>query len=155
MALINYLTQIQIEHGARQLLAGECERVGMRKPLIVTDAGVRAAGVLQQVLDALPLAMCGAVYDGTPPNPTERAVREAVALFHEQGCDGLIAVGGGSAIDCAKGAAIAARHDGPLKAYATIKGGSPKISAACVPRWPAARSSSSTTAASSASIRGT
>jgi len=133
MALINYLTQIQIEHGARQLLAGECERVGMRKPLIVTDAGVRAAGVLQQVLDALPPAMCGAVYDGTPPNPTERAVREAVALFHQQGCDGLIAVGGGSAIDCAKGAAIAARHDGPLKTYATIEGGSPKISAACVP----------------------
>jgi 4-hydroxybutyrate dehydrogenase len=107
--------------------------VGMRKPLIVTDAGVRAAGVLQQVLDALPLAMCGAVYDGTPPNPTERSVREAVALFHQQGCDGLIAVGGGSAIDCAKGAAIAARHDGPLKTYATIEGGSPKISAACVP----------------------
>jgi 4-hydroxybutyrate dehydrogenase len=133
MALINYLTQIQIEHGARQLLAGECERVGMRKPLIVTDAGVRAAGVLQQVLDALPPAMCGAVYDGTPPNPTERAVREAVALFHQQGCDGLIAVGGGSAIDCAKGAAIAARHDGPLKTYASIEGGSPKISAACVP----------------------
>jgi len=133
MALINYLTQIQIEHGARQLLAGECERVGMRKPLIVTDAGVRAAGVLQQVLDALPPAMCGAVYDGTPPNPTERAVREAVALFHQQGCDGLIAVGGGSAIDCAKGAAIAARHDGPMKTYATIEGGSPKISAACVP----------------------
>jgi alcohol dehydrogenase class IV len=77
--------------------------------------------------------MCGAVYDGTPPNPTERAVREAVALFHQQGCDGLIAVGGGSAIDCAKGAAIAARHDGPMKTYATIEGGSPKISAACVP----------------------
>ena len=54
MALIHYLTQIQIEDGARKLLAGECERVGIKKPLIVTDAGVRAAGVLQQVLDALP-----------------------------------------------------------------------------------------------------
>jgi alcohol dehydrogenase class IV len=133
MALIQYLTQIQIEAGARKLLAGECERVGIKKPLIVTDAGVRAAGVLQQVLDALPTAMRGAVYDGTPPNPNERAVREAVALFQQHGCDGLIAVGGGSSIDCAKGAAIAARHPGPLKTYATIEGGSPKITEACVP----------------------
>ena len=46
MALIQYLTQIQIEPGARKLLAGECERVGMRRPLVVTDAGVKAAGVL-------------------------------------------------------------------------------------------------------------
>ncbi len=133
MALITYLTQIQIEHGARKLLAGECERVGIRKPLIVTDAGVRAAGVLQQVLDALPVEMRGAVYDGTPPNPNEGAVREAVALFQQRGCDGLIAVGGGSSIDCAKGAAIAARHPGPLKTYATIEGGAPLITEACVP----------------------
>jgi 4-hydroxybutyrate dehydrogenase len=133
MPLITYLTQIQIDAGARKLLAAECERVGIRKPLIVSDAGVRAAGVLQQVLDALPASMRNAVYDGTPPNPNEKAVREAVALFRQHGCDGLIAVGGGSSIDCAKGAAIAARHDGPLKTYATIEGGSPKISEACVP----------------------
>jgi hypothetical protein len=133
MALIKYLTDIQIEAGARALLPAECERIGIRRPLIVTDAGVRAAGVLQQVLDALPPSMRSAVYDGTPPNPTERAVREAVALFGQHGCDGLIAVGGGSAIDCAKGAAIAARHAGPLKTYATIEGGSPKIGEACVP----------------------
>jgi 4-hydroxybutyrate dehydrogenase len=133
MALITYLTQIHIEHGARKLLAGECERVGIDKPLIVSDAGVHAAGVLQQVLDALPPQMRGAVYHGTPPNPTEAAVREAVALFRQHGCDGLIAVGGGSSIDCAKGAAIAARHDGPLATYATIEGGSPRIGETCVP----------------------
>jgi len=133
MALINYLTQILIEDGARKLLAGECERVGIGKPLIVTDAGVRAAGVLQQVLDALPASMRAAVYDGTPPNPNEAAVREAVALFRQHGCDGLIAVGGGSSIDCAKGAAIAAHHDGPLKTYATIEGGAALITGACVP----------------------
>jgi alcohol dehydrogenase class IV len=133
MSLINYLTQIQIEDGARRLLAAECERVGIKKPLIVTDAGVRAAGVLQQVLDALPAQLRGAVYDGTPPNPNEAAVREAVALFQKHGCDGLIAVGGGSSIDCAKGAAIAARHPGPLKTYATIEGGAALITDACVP----------------------
>ncbi len=133
MALIKYRTDIQIDFGARALLPAECERVGITKPLIVTDAGVRAAGVLQQVLDALPAPLRGAVYDGTPSNPTEAAVRAAVARFEQHGCDGLIAVGGGSAIDCAKGVAIAARHAGPLSAYATIEGGAPLITDACVP----------------------
>jgi alcohol dehydrogenase class IV len=45
----------------------------------------------------------------------------------------MIALGGGSAIDCAKGTAIAATHDGPLKTYATIEGGSPKITERAVP----------------------
>ena len=135
MALIQYLTQIQIEAGARRLLAGECERVGIRRPLVVTDAGVKAAGVLQLVLEALPAelhAAC-AVFDATPPNPTEAAVRAATAMFVGGGCDGLVAVGGGSSIDCAKGVAIAARHAGPLATYATIEGGSALITAEAAP----------------------
>ena len=132
MALINYVTQIQFDFGAIRLLAQECERVGISRPLVVTDQGVRAAGVLQKALDALP-GVPVAVFDQTPSNPTEAAVRAAVALFNAQGCDGLIAVGGGSAIDCAKGVAIAARHAGPLKTYATIEGGSALITERCVP----------------------
>ena len=48
MATILYLTQIQFEFGAIRQLAAECERIGIRRPLVVTDAGVRAAGVLQR-----------------------------------------------------------------------------------------------------------
>jgi len=132
MALIYYVTQIQFEFGAVKLLKQECERVGIQKPLIVTDAGVKAAGVLQKALDALP-GMAYAVFDQTPSNPTEAAVRAAAAMFKEQGCDGLIAVGGGSAIDCAKGVAIAATHEGPLSHYATIEGGSPRITERVAP----------------------
>jgi alcohol dehydrogenase class IV len=127
MALIQYLTQIQFDFGAIQLLRGECERTGIAHPLIVTDAGVRAAGILQKALDALG-GLPAAVFDQTPSNPTEAAIRAAVSIYRDQRCDGLIAVGGGSSIDCAKGVAIAATHDGPLKTYATIDGGSPKIS---------------------------
>ena len=132
MAFINYITQIQIDFGALSLLAQECERVGMRKPLVVTDAGVRAAGVLDKALAAL-AALPHAVFDQTPSNPTEAGVRAAVAVYREAGCDGLVAVGGGSSIDLAKGVAIAATHDGPLKTYATIEGGSPKISERVAP----------------------
>jgi alcohol dehydrogenase class IV len=127
MAFINYVTQIQFDFGAVRLLRQECERVGITRPLIVTDQGVKAAGVLQKALDALG-DLPHAVFDQTPSNPTEAAVRAAAALYREQRCDGLIAVGGGSAIDCAKGVAIAATHEGPLSHYATIEGGSPRIS---------------------------
>lgn len=126
MAFINYVTQIQFDFGAVALLPQECARVGIRKPLVVTDAGVRAAGVLDIALKAL-ATLPHAVFDQTPSNPTEAAVRAASLVFREQGCDGLVAVGGGSSIDLAKGVAITATHEGPLKIYATIEGGSTKI----------------------------
>lgn len=126
MALIYYVTQIQFEFGAVKLLKAECERTGITRPLIVTDAGVKAAGILQKALDALP-GMRVAVFDQTPSNPTEAAVRAATAIYTRANCNGLIAVGGGSSIDCAKGVAIAATHAGPLSHFATIEGGSPRI----------------------------
>jgi 4-hydroxybutyrate dehydrogenase len=132
MPLIYYVTQIQFDFGAVALLPQECERAGIRRPLVVTDAGVRAAGVLQRALDAMPGLRC-AVFDQTPSNPTEAAVRAAVEAFQREGCDGLVAVGGGSSIDLAKGVAIAATHPGPLKTYATIEGGSPKITERVAP----------------------
>jgi alcohol dehydrogenase class IV len=132
MALINYLTQINIDFGTLSLLKAECERVGIQKPLIVTDVGVRAAGVLDKALLALG-AMPHAIFDQTPSNPTEAAVRAAVEVLKAHGCDGLIGVGGGSSLDLAKGVCIAATHPGPLKTYATIEGGSPKITDTVLP----------------------
>ena len=132
MAQILYITNILIDFGALAQLPAECERTGIRRPLIVTDAGVKAVGLLDKALAALPGCQ-PAVFDQTPSNPTEAAVRAAVAIYQAQGCDGLIALGGGSAIDCAKGVAIASTHEGPLKTYATIEGGSPKITAAVPP----------------------
>ena len=126
MAQILYITNILIEFGALAQLQAECQRVGISRPLIVTDAGVKAVGLLDQAQAALP-DLPLAVFDGTPSNPTEAAVRAAVSVYQREGCNGLIALGGGSAIDCAKGVAIASTHPGPLKTYATIEGGSPKI----------------------------
>jgi alcohol dehydrogenase class IV len=126
MAFIYYVTHIHLDFGTVSLLPSECARSGMSKPLVVTDAGVRDAGVLRHATEALG-ALPFAVFDGTPSNPTEAAVRAAVEVYRREGCDGLIAVGGGSSIDLAKGVAIAATHEGPLKTYATIEGGSPKI----------------------------
>jgi len=132
MARIQYITQIDLDPGVVRLLPAECQRIGMRRPLVVTDRGVRDAGVLRLALDALQ-DVPHAVFDETPSNPTEAGVRAAVAMYHAQRCDGLIAVGGGSSIDLAKGVAIAATHEGPLKTYATIEGGSALITERVAP----------------------
>ena len=132
MARIQYLTQIDIDFGASRLLPEECERAGMRKPLVVSDAGVRDAGVLARAMQSL-VAQPHAVFDRTPSNPTEAAVRLAVEVYRREGCDGLVAVGGGSSIDLAKGVAIAATHEGPLSRYATIEGGSALIGERAAP----------------------
>lgn len=132
MARILYLTQIDIDFGVVRLLAEECQRIGIQRPLVVTDAGVKAAGVLAMAVAALE-GMPLTIFDGTPSNPTEAAVRLAAQAYAQGGCDGLIAVGGGSSIDLAKGVAIAATHPGPLKTYATIEGGSPRITERVAP----------------------
>ncbi|WP_250474831.1 iron-containing alcohol dehydrogenase [Caballeronia sp. GAFFF1] len=133
MPLINYITQIQFDFNAVRLLAGECERIGIRRPLIVTDAGIRAAGLLDKIVDALGPTFDAPVFDATPPNPNEAAVRAAVELYRSNGCDGVIAAGGGSSIDLAKGVAVCATHEGPLQSFAVIEGGLARITAATAP----------------------
>ena len=93
MPLINYLTQIQFEAGAIRLAQGECDRLAMARPLIVTDKGVRAAGLLERLTAQLTNGAALPVYDETPGNPTEGAVRAAAVLYKQESCDGLIALG--------------------------------------------------------------
>jgi 4-hydroxybutyrate dehydrogenase len=133
MSLIQYLTTIQFEPGAVRLVGQECARLSIARPMIVTDKGVRAAGLLERVTANLKEGAQVPVYDGTQSNPTEASVQEATRLYKEHRCDGVIGVGGGSSLDLAKGVALAATHDGPLKSYAVIEGGIQKITAAMAP----------------------
>lgn len=132
MATINYLTTIEFDFGARKVLAAELRKLKISRPLIVTDKGVRAAGLLDQIT-----AVIGdvdyAVYDETPPNPTEDAVDKATALYLERGADGIVALGGGSSIDLAKAVALLATHPRPLQQYAAVEGGAAKITNAVAP----------------------
>lgn len=132
MAFIFYLTHIHIGADALLQLKSECERIGIRRPLIVSDKGVVAAGIVERVTAALEGLPC-TIFDDTPSNPTEAMARLAADLYRDSGCDGMIAVGGGSSIDLAKGAAILATHPGELKTYATIEGGSTRITADAAP----------------------
>lgn len=128
MSLITYLTRIQFERGAVRLLAEELGLLGVSRPLVVTDKGVAAAGLLAAVLEGGKLA-APAVFDETPSNPTEGAVLKALDAYRNGGCDGIVAVGGGSPLDLAKAVALLATHPGPLEQYAAILGGLPRIRA--------------------------
>ncbi|MGT2436217.1 iron-containing alcohol dehydrogenase [Bradyrhizobium betae] len=132
MSTIGYLTTTIFDFGAIKSLPSELEALGIRRPLVVTDAGVQAAGIAAQVLTHLDPTTVS-VFAGTPPNPTEEAVREGVVAYRDGGCDGVIALGGGSPIDLAKGVALAATHQGPLEHYAAIRGGVGKITAKVAP----------------------
>ncbi|WP_424624326.1 iron-containing alcohol dehydrogenase [Achromobacter marplatensis] len=132
MALINYVTEIHFGAGVLADLKEVCHRLGITKPLIVTDRGVEAAGIIDRVKSALASASF-AVFNDTPPNPSETAVRAGVASLKDAGCDGVIAVGGGSSIDLAKAVAISARHEGALRQFALIEGGMQNITAATLP----------------------
>lgn len=131
MSRIAYLTNIEIAPGALSSLPEALSTLGISRPLLVSDAGIVAAGLLDKALAYLP--------DGTPtfvevpPNPTERAVQAAAQAYQDNGCDGIVALGGGSPIDLAKGAGLLATHDGPLEQYAMIYGGLAKITAAAAP----------------------
>jgi alcohol dehydrogenase class IV len=129
MALIQYLTRIQFEAGAISLLAAELKLLGVSRPLIVTDEGIVAAGLLATVLDRSGLKHDTTVFDGTPENPTEAATHQAVALFKAAGCDSIVAVGGGSAIDLGKAVSLLTTHSEPLEHYAAILGGIDRITA--------------------------
>ena len=131
MTLIHYNLPIYIAPGARTRLLDECLRLNIKKPMFVTDQGIVNAGVLQQVMDVLPSEQACHVFKDTPPNPTVQAVALALTEFKAARCDGLIAVGGGSSIDCAKGVALMAHHGGALQDYA--KGGTRQITADTLP----------------------
>lgn len=133
MGLITYLTTIRFDAGAARELQSDLSGLSIARPLIVTDAGVVAAGLIDRLGSGTPMLRTAPVFDKVPTNPTEEAVEAALALYRAHDCDGLVAVGGGSPIDLAKAVALLATHEGPLERYAAILGGIPNISARVAP----------------------
>jgi alcohol dehydrogenase class IV len=127
MALLSYLTTTHFDHGAIKMLAPELKRLGVSRPLFVTDRGVRAAGLLDRVLAGLADATGVPVYDGTPGNPTERATLEALALYRAEACDGVVCLGGGSSMDLGKSVALLAVSGEPLARFDPLQGGAKHI----------------------------
>ncbi len=131
MALITYLTTVEFGAGVLATLPDHLAQLGLARPLIVSDRGLAATGLVERVAGLCPGG--AAVFLDVPPNPTESATLAALAAYRDGGCDGLIALGGGSPIDLAKGVALLATHEGALEGFAAIYGGLPRITAAVAP----------------------
>jgi alcohol dehydrogenase class IV len=122
MPVMSYLTQCTFDHGALSQLPSILKGLGVSRPFIVTDPGLKAAGLLDRVITALGAAPAG-VYAETPANPTEVAARDGVAAYKASGADGIIGVGGGSSMDMAKAVGLMATHEGPYERYGGTQGG--------------------------------
>src|SRR3546814_19156592 len=131
MNILNYLTTIHFGAGAIGSVTEALRDLGVSRPLVISDHGVKAAGLLDlpsiQVLNSAPRFL------DVPTNPTEAAVREALVLYRKHTCDGVVASGWGSPIDLAKGVALRATHNGTREQYPAILGGIPKIPNAVSP----------------------
>lgn len=95
MGTINYLTRIEFDDGALNRLGAVLKDVGIQRPLIVTDRGLFGSPLFAELLSAMS-GIEQAVFADTPQNPTESAVDLAAGVFKDNGCDGVIAFGGGS-----------------------------------------------------------
>jgi aldehyde dehydrogenase (NAD+) len=108
-------TRVVFGDGAVADLALECKRLGIARAMVVTDRVLRErTDVVARVQKALD-GRLGAIYDGVIPDTGVGVVDEGARLAKEQGCDGLVSVGGGSAIDTAKGMAIVMTEGGSIR----------------------------------------
>lgn len=124
MPTLSFLNTCHFDHGAIAMLQKRgLDRLGIKRPLIATDKGIAAAGILDTVKGAMADAGTAVVFDETPGNPTEAAVMAALDLYKSEGCDGVIALGGGSAMDLGKTVALLAVSGGPLSQFDPMTGG--------------------------------
>lgn len=130
--------------GARSLAGTYAKNLGAKRVLVVTDHGIEKAGWLQDVLSSLEkVGLSPTVFKEVIPNPRDTNVKQGVDVYRQYRCDSIVAIGGGSAIDCAKGIGIVVSNQGDILDYEGIdKIDSPLPPLICIP----------TTAGSSADV---
>ena len=111
----NYPTSIKFGAGRIVELPEHCRALGMRRPLLVTDSGMASLPMISRAVDMCRRAGLGCeVFAGVQPNPLEAHVSAGVASFRSGSHDGVIAFGGGSALDSAKAVAMMVGQTRPI-----------------------------------------
>ena len=124
----SFPTTVDFGPGATGELPKCLAEIGISRPLIVTDPGLRTTGVIDTVEAALAEAQVGyAVFDEVQPNPLVSDVEKAGAAYKANGCDGVIGLGGGSSLDAAKAVPVQVTQEGPLTRYNVQTGGNVDI----------------------------
>jgi 4-hydroxybutyrate dehydrogenase len=124
----SFPTRIVFGTGATRQLPACLEEIGARRPLVVTDPGLRAAPPFKAVESALQDGGVEyEVYAGVHPNPIEEDVVQAAESYRTASCDSVIGLGGGSAIDVAKATVVIARKEGTLADFEAQAGGNDRL----------------------------
>lgn len=124
----SFPTRIIFGVGATRQLPGCLEENGVRRPLVVTDPGLRAAPPFKSVVSALEEAgVQYEVFDRVHPNPIEEDVVQAAEAYRRAACDSVIGLGGGSAIDVAKATVVMAHEQGALADFEAQAGGMDRL----------------------------
>src|SRR5262249_54637525 len=100
--------------GALAQLPRVLKGLDVARPFVVTDPGISASGLLERLIAAFGEAPAG-VFTDTPANPTESAAMKAADAYRASGADGIVAFGGGSSMDLAKGLGLIVTHEGPIE----------------------------------------
>jgi 4-hydroxybutyrate dehydrogenase len=131
VSMFTFPNRILFGAGASNLLAGELTRLGITRPLVVTDHGIMASGLAAQVVGFM--GRHAVVFSDIQSNPAEADVIAGVSRYHDGQCDGVIGMGGGSPIDAAKAIRLLVSHPGRLADYDLTRGGQDKIKAGMPP----------------------
>jgi len=111
-------TRVFYAPGASREVGERLSELDVRRALVVSDPGVAGAGIVERVTERIVAAGIGtAVYTATEQNPTTTNLEEIVALYRQEGCDGLVGLGGGSSMDAAKAAAALIENGGSIWDY--------------------------------------
>jgi 4-hydroxybutyrate dehydrogenase len=127
MPVLNSPNPVHFDFGALAQLPKALARLGISRPLLATDAGLRATGIIERIRTMLAGHGDLICFDETPPNPTEAAVLSALALYRAERCDGVICLGGGSPMDLGKAVALLAESAEPLAQYDPLQGGNKRV----------------------------
>lgn len=104
--------------GCASQVGTQVRSIGGTKVLVVTDKPLMALGITQKIMNYLADENVEAVlFDGVMPNPTVKNVNDGLVLYQNENCDAIVAVGGGSPIDCAKGIGLLASNGGVINDY--------------------------------------
>lgn len=111
----NYPTAMRCGAGRIKELADVCRELGMKKPLLVTDPGIAKLPMVSDILaDNEAKGMPTGLFQDVKPNPNGQNVDDGLKVYRENGYDGIIAFGGGSALDAAKAIALVSGQTLPL-----------------------------------------
>ncbi|MDA3789474.1 MAG: iron-containing alcohol dehydrogenase [Desulfobacula sp.] len=114
----NLPTRIEFGNGVSATVGSEAKALGGSCVLLVTDPGVRKAGVIDSIENCLvETGLKVVVFDDVAPNPRDISITEGAALAKHENCDMVVAVGGGSAIDTAKGITVVHKYGGTIQDY--------------------------------------